>query len=245
VRSAPEKIMMNTRAGFAGSALLAIAGAAFGQASTTAASLAYSLAWQDTGNHNGVLEPGESALLHISVTMTPPVNTAIPFTGGQGGPTGTLLGIAYGFIDLTGTGGTEGSFNIDPLSGYGIDPTWDLLGPPGYGTPNGTGLINIQFGQFGDNTNSTNPIVNVWSALWTPAGYTGRTVTFGTTVGTSAGGHASTVIMRWGPLHGNRQDASCLSDFGTLEIPIIPAPPGLALLGICGARACARPRRRS
>jgi hypothetical protein len=49
--------------------------------------------------------------------------------------------------------------------------------------------------------------------------------------------------MRWGPLHGNRQDASCLSDFGTLEIPIIPAPPGLGLLG-AGA-LLARARRRS
>jgi hypothetical protein len=238
--------MMKTRAGLAGAAMVALAGAASGQ-STIWATLNYSLSWQDNGNHDGLLAPGESAILHLTVTMTPPVGTVIPFTGGQGGPTGTLRAIASGFIDLTGTGGTQGAFDLNPLAGYGVDPTWDLVGPAGYGTPNGTGLINIQFGQFSSSssTNTTNPLVNVWNAAWTPASYAPRTVTFGTAATTGSGGVASAVIIKWGPLNGNLQTVSCLSDFGTLQIPIVPAPPSVALLGIGGVVACTRPRRRS
>jgi hypothetical protein len=239
--------MMNTRAGFAASALLAIAGAAFGQ-STTAARLSYSLTWQDTGNHNGVLEVGESAVLRLSVTMTPVVNTVIPFTGGVGGPTGTLRGVASGFIDVVGTGGTQGAFNLDEAAGYGTDLIWSGTVDPHSGTPNGTGIMDIQFGQVATGSSTvmtTNPVVNVWSTAWTPASYAARTVTFGTAVGSASGGIASAVIIKWGPLNGNIQAASCLSDFGTLNIPIVPAPGGLALLGIAGALTCARPRRRS
>jgi hypothetical protein len=238
--------MTNTRALFAGSALLALAGAAFGQASTDAATLSYSLAWQDTGNHNGMLEPGESAVLRLSVGMTPGVNTVIPGRGIIGGPTGTLRGIASGFIDLVGSGDTNGSFSLDPAAGYGVDPSWDLVGPGGSGTPNGTGLINIQFGQFptgSSSVNTTNPVVNVWSGAWTPESYAARTVSFGTATGTAAGpGNASAVIIKWGALNGNIQQARCRSDFGGVSIPIVPAPATLALLGLGGLFAFARRR---
>jgi hypothetical protein len=237
--------MTKTRAVLAGSALLALSGAAAGQASTTAATLSYSLFWEDTGNHNGVLEVGESAHLHLTVTMTPGVGTLIPFTGGQGGPTGTLRCIGTGFIDLTGAGGTQGTFNVDTFAGYGVDPTWDLVGPSGYGTPNGTGLMNIQFGQVPIGNPlliTTNPIINVWNSLWTPTSYSPRTVTFGIATGTAAGGHASQVIIKWGPQFGNLQYAYSLSDFGTLNIPILPAPATLALLGLGGVIAAARRR---
>jgi hypothetical protein len=237
---------MKTRATIlAGSALLALAGTAFGQ-STTEATVAYTLTWEDTGNNNGVVEQGESAILHITATMSPAVNTVIGFTGGQGGPTGTLRGIASGFLDLTGAGGTQGTFNLDPLAGYGTDPSWDLVGPGGYGTPNGTGLLNIQFGQFptgSSSVNTTNPIVNVWNTVWTPADYTGRTVTFGTTDGSAAGpGNASAVIVKWGALNGNIQATTALSTFGSVDIPVVPAPSSLALLGLGGLIAGRRRR---
>ena len=227
---------MKTRSILAGSALLALAGAAFGQ-STTNATVAYNITWQDTGNNNGVVETGESVLMHITAVMSPAVNTVIGFTGGQGGPTGTLRGVASGFLDLAGTGGTAGNFNLDPAAGYGVDPTWDLVGPGGYGTPNGTGLINIQFGQFptgSTSVNTTNPIVNVWNAVWTPASYSARTVTFASAAGTASGGAASAVIIKWGPLNGNIQAATSLSAFGSATIPIIPGPSSLALLGLGG-----------
>jgi hypothetical protein len=245
VRSREEEVMISTRFGLAGSALLALAGAAWGQgASTTNATIAYSLAWQDTGNHNGILEPGESAIVRLTATMTPPVNTIIGFTGGQGGPTGTLRGVMWGFIDLTGSGGTGGAWNLDPLQGYGVDPLWDLLGPAGYGTPNGTGLINIQFGQFPQSTTiiTINPIVNVWQGVWTPASYAPRMVTYGTAPGTASGGQPSAVIIKWGPLNGNIQYATCLSSFGGVQIPIVPAPSAIALLGLGGLIACRRKR---
>jgi hypothetical protein len=242
-----EKVMTKTGALLAGWTVLALAGAALGQ-STIAANIDYSLAWEDTGNHNGLLEPGESAVLRMTATMTPPVGTVIPFTGGQGGPTGTLRAIAWGFIDLTGAGGTQGSFNLDPAAGYGTNPTWDLAGPSGYGTPNGTGLTNIQFGQFPSSSSgimTTNPIVDVWTAAWTPSFYSARTVTFGTTDGTLPGpGASSFVVIKWGPLNGNLQAAACLSSFGDIQIPIVPAPSGLALWVLGGFAAGRRRGRR-
>jgi hypothetical protein len=240
--------MTNIRALLGGSALLACAGAAFGQASTTAATLSYGLAWEDTGNHNGILEPGESAVLRISVTMAPAVNTVIPFSGGPGGPTGTLRGIGYGVIDVTGAGGTQGDFNMDPAAGYGVNPVWDLPGPGSNGSPNGTGVVNIEFGQFptSDTTVITvNPIATLWSAAWTPSSYGARTVTFGTSFGSAGGpGGLSSVIMKWGPLNGNIMMVSCPSLYVTLDVPIIPAPSGLVLVG-AGVIACARARRGS
>src|SRR4051812_47698410 len=115
---------MKTRV-LAAAGLAAFAGLANAQ-STTNATVGYNITWQDTGNNNGVVEQGESVLLHITAVMSPAVNTVIGFTGGQGGPTGTLRGVASGFIDLTGAGGTAGNFNLDPAAGYGVDPTWDL-----------------------------------------------------------------------------------------------------------------------
>jgi hypothetical protein len=240
--------MLNTRAVIAGSTLLVLAGTAFGQASTTAATLTYSLTWQDTGNHNEVLEVGEAAVLRLTVTMSPAVNTVIPFTGGFGGPTGTLRAVVSGFIDLTGAGGTQGMFNVDPAAGYGLDPTWDLVGPGGQGTPNGTGVINIQFGQWPGGVNgwnTTNPIVDIWTVAWTPASYAPRAVTFGTAGSVAAGLDVSMVLIKWGPLNGNVQATRCLSSFGSLEIPIVPTPSGLGLLVLGGVIACARARRRS
>jgi hypothetical protein len=251
VRSREEE-GMNTRAVaalLAGSACLAFGGVACGQnyPSTTEATLGYSLAWQDTGNGNGILEPGESAVLRLTVSMTPAVDTVIRFTGGQGGPTGTLRGIASGFIDLTGTGRTQGPFNLDPLAGYGVQHSWDTVNSfPGF--PNGTGLWNIQFAQFptgSSSVNTTNPVVNVWSAAWTPSSYSARTVTFGTAPASASGGEASAVIIKWGPLNANIQVATCLSEFGNINIPIVPAPAGLALLGLGGVVASARARRES
>jgi hypothetical protein len=236
--------MTNTRALLACSAGLAFGGAADGQ-STSAATVAYSLAWEDNGNNNGVLEPGESAILRVTAAMTPGVNTVIPFVGGQGGPSGTLRGIASGIFDLTGTGGTQGAFNLDPLAGYGVNPIWDLFGPGGYGTPNGTGLMSIQFGQFPPGSTeviTTNPIVNVWSTLWTPASYSGRTVHFQGSAGGPGPGIASYVIIQWGPLNGNIQGASSLSSFSMVSIPIVPAPSGLGLLGVASAFAARRRR---
>jgi hypothetical protein len=235
---------MNAPARIAGSALLSLAGYACGQ-STTAATLAYSLTWQDTGNHNAVLEVGESAVLRLTVTMTPGVNTVIPFSGGQGGPTGTLRGVGGRMIDLTGAGGTQGTFNLDEFMGYGTDPIWSSTVSPHSGTPNGTGIINIEFGQVAPGSSTvmtTNPVINIWSTAWTPASYAARTVTFGTAAGSASGGIASTVIIKWGPLNGNILWASCLSDFGTLNIPIVPAPAGIAVLGLGGVIAFARRR---
>jgi hypothetical protein len=237
--------MTNDRAWLAGSAFLALAAAAANGQTTTAASVAFGLTWDDNGNHNGVLEQGESAVLRLTVTMSPGVGTVIPFTGGQGGPTGTLRGVAAGFFDLQGAGGTQGTFNLDPSLGYGVDPTWDLVGPSGYGTPDGMGLLNIGFGQFPPGSAeviTTNPIVNVWSTMWTPASYSGRAVTFRPALATGGESGASAVVIRWGPLNGNIQFATSLSTFGVVNIPMVPAPAGVALLLCLGGAGSARRR---
>jgi hypothetical protein len=223
--------------------LLVATGTCWGQASTTEATLHYQLSWQDIGNHNGVVEPGEWARFSLTVLMTPGVGAIIGFTGGSAA-TGALRGIGSGFIDLIGAGGAEGWW-----SNCTIDESWDLTGAGlGHGTPanGGTQLRNIQFGQFppgNQYVNTTNPIVAVFEGTWTPTSYAPRTTVWSLSPAVPSNGVPSSVVIRPNNSGNSVELAACLSELGPpLNIPIVPAPPG-AILIACGAGlAPRRPR---
>jgi hypothetical protein len=225
-------------------AMCGMAAPASAQAFTPDSTVSYTLSWSEVdadyhavADPDGVLERGERALLALSVAFTnqntvghfsPPVGT---FTSG------TIRAFLGGVIDLIGaspTGSAAGLWTTDPNLGFGVDPSWDLLGPPGYGAPiaDGARLVGIEFGQFPGSPNGLNPqnpILRMWRGTWTPESYQARLVSFH--VGDSAVGMgypASQVGLRTGP--STLAGVFCASNFGSVGIPVIPSPSGAWLL---------------
>ena len=120
--------------------------------------LTYSWSVSDTGNANGVIEPGESALLTMKGTMAP-------------GATG-FAGSIYQIL-----GGTN--WNTGSVDSY--DNLLDALTNDGVLQGNGdiTGIESFQlpplFNPFFD---ASNPIT-LYKITWTPADYSARTVEVG------------------------------------------------------------------
>ena len=216
-------------------AALGLPAAASAQVITTQSStVTYSLTWQEcdanglpAGNGNGILDPGESALIRLTVSFSNQntIGTYSPFPPGPG--SGTIRGFGSGFIDLHGTSNAAGTWNVNQAVGLGVDPMWDLLGPAGWGTPanGGADLLNLVMGQFPSHfVVPTNPVADIWRGVWTPDSLNGRTVEFTAAPGTGSGGLVSRVLLTYGFIN---LAAYCPSNFGSVQIPIAPAPAGL------------------
>lgn len=237
---------MKTRSILALTAVVGLAAAANGQA-TTSSTATYAFTWNEApgGNSNNVLDPGESAIIHLTVSFSNQntIGTYAPFPPGPG--SGTIRGFGSGFIDLNGSatngGNANGAWEVDPFAAipYGPDLAWDLVGPPGWGTPasSGSNLINVQFGQFPvtpAQINATNPVVNIWTGHWTPASFAvARVVTFQSAAALPSGGIASSILFK---TSAGVVGASAPSVLGNVQIPLsaVPAPASLALLGLGG-----------
>jgi hypothetical protein len=212
---------------------------------TQGSTVTFSLAWSDiNGTPNHILERGESVLLQLSVSFTNQ-NTVASFTPPVGGfSSGTIRALGAGFVDLRGAAAASGTWDVNQSHGYGVIPEWDLVGPGGQGTAQNGGatLADIQFGQFpvGFPFNTTNPIPNIWSGLWTPESYAPRAVSFTLGPGTHSGGFASSVLLRAGTT--TAVAAFCPATLGSALIPIVPAPASLAALAIAAALAVRRRR---
>jgi hypothetical protein len=224
------------------SAVLSLTAAAGARqaAYTTGSSVAYVIDFVEVGgNTNGILDPGESALLRLSVSFTNQ-NTTATYTPASPAPgSGTIRGLGSGFVDLIGTSGAggsaQGSWNmnyINPPQGP-VLAGWDLVGPSGWGTTTvgGDRVLNIQFGQFPPppfNVNTTNPVNYIWQALWTPTSYAARSVTFGISPAAATQGLASTLLFQIGP--NSIASVKCPSTFGSVTIPLVPAPASTLIL---------------
>jgi hypothetical protein len=223
--------------------ILVSAGIARAQPSTTAATMTYTCTWQDTGNHNGVLEPGESALLGFDVAISPVTGPIIPYSGGPA-PTGTLSAIGAGFVDVVGSNAHGGTFNFDRNLGYGLTPDWDPGQPI---DPVANGAANIQWNQLDPNVfplfHRESLVSPMFTMLWTPSDFTARVATFEVRAALPAGSTPSMVFVRWRASPVNYQYVLGLSNFIPVSVPIVPAPPSLALLGLAGLIS-RRPARR-
>jgi hypothetical protein len=206
--------------------------AALAQSPQVAATVSYTLHWTNsvTGDQTP-LSPGQGARLTLSALMTPGVGTVVAVAPGvlpSGNTLATLRGIQSMFLDLVGTGSAEGNW-----SNLHVDEMWDLLGPfHGTSTAGGARLINIQAGQFPTSwilVMAFNPVV-FWSGTWTPASYEVNLTTFTVANATAnPSAFASNVLARDG-VSTLITVGTAANDFGSAQIPIIPAPSALALL---------------
>ncbi len=249
--------------------MLALAGlvtAASAQIITTPGiSARLDLTWQEDPayphNDNGVLEPGERALLRMTLSFSGQT-TRVEFAPPIGQySSGTILGFASAYFDVrsesveaTGlyNGGVTvpASSSVGPnanssgTSGYGIRGGWRLGGSVANGQPSADGFANTAPGISLTELplNFPNPISNMERLGWAPASYTQRTVGFSVFPAATAGSRLLGLEL---DLDGGTTGATTFVPLGsvalgTVNIPIAPSPASLILLGVCGLV----PRRR-
>lgn len=253
-------------------ALAAVAGLAAGAnaqlISTAGINATLSLSWSEdpafTHNDNGILETGEHALITMNVSFTGQ-NTAANFNPPIGSfSSGTILGLASAYIDIRSTSGdATGLYNggitvptstsVGPnnnntgTSGYGVRGGWRLGGNVANGTQATNGFQNVGPGQLPldpPSANVTNPINGMERLGWAPASYALRTQTF--TVAGALGTNNNVVglylDLDGGTTGGAAYVPTSAITFGSVNIPLAPAPASLALLGLGGLVAGRRRR---
>jgi len=133
----------------------------------------FSVEWSDSGNQNGLVEPGELALGKIFVAFDPPAGSTIIFPGG--GPPHTVKALSYAAIGFLWTeNGDTGK-----LDGSWTAPFGPLSGPVYGGNQNITFLECWQPPiQLYPTPNTSNP-AHIFTFTWDPLGnYTPRQVTY-------------------------------------------------------------------
>jgi hypothetical protein len=184
-------------------------------------------------NPNGVLEPGEAALIEMSIAFTPPVGSFIQTPAVQG----TVAGLGTILYDLIGTNGAGGSWTH-----LGVAAGW--LGWPGEVDIGGAAVRNLSVLQRpapGTMANSQNPVDSIWRGVWTPSSYAARTVIFQTDVTTPPPfGGISHLLLQIDPVPTYNLLLNVFTQHGAVHIPIVPAPGTLGvmllMLAACGQR---------
>ena len=197
----------------AAATIVALAAAA---TSANAQSVNWSWTVSDTGNANGVIEPGEQGIFSLSAQIV-------------GAAPGAHLGNAI--FNVMNLGGLEtgtftsltrnGALSFNPLGNGTADPLGNI---------NGVDAFQLGF-MLNPAASLDNPI-HVFTAQWAPTDYTPRSVTGGSV-------HLLTSIY-------SDMFAVAATDVpsvgGVVTAQIVPAPGAVALLGLAGLTAARRRR---
>jgi hypothetical protein len=225
------------------------------------------LTWQEDPayphNDNGVLEPGERALLLMSLSFSGQL-TVVHIAPVQN-DTGTILGLGSAFVDIRSLSGTAiGLYNngvtappssstgpnADNLgtSGYGVRGGWRLGGNLANGQPAANGFANIGPGQLPVDpihASTANPIQNIDRLSWAPTSYAPRTQVFAVAPAAGTNNNVVGLYLQLGVETGGAGYLPTSSiTFGAVNIPIVPSPPGHLILEMAIVSACRRGRRK-
>jgi hypothetical protein len=130
---------------------------------------------------NGLLEPGEGALIQVGIHMlrngTSAIGQVVTMTAGSTTITGPIRGIGGFVYDLTGTGSdVTGTWNSRIMA-----PLFNFFPNVGIIMENGARIHafnSAQIAHGGAIIDGTNPITSAWRGVWNPASYTPRIVHF-------------------------------------------------------------------
>jgi hypothetical protein len=194
--------------GIAAIAVCGLAGMASAQGTMT-------MTWSggDTGNNNGVVEPGESAVMTMWASMDP--TPAVGFAGAIydiGGDADWGAGTIVDYVNLvdtlaTGPGTLGGGNAITGIESFQLPP-----------------FFNAEY-------DASNPIA-LYSIIWTPADYVAKFVSFGST------NHVNFDVYTDDFGTSESYDGEVFSGL----IKVIPAPASIALFGFGGLAAIRRRR---
>ncbi len=257
---------MKTRVGLMLAAVGGVAALANAQAqSTPPVTVTYTLAWTEVdaaapyapvANPNGILEPGEGARFTFNgeFDVAPGTSIAYPASLNPGSAgAGTLAGFWNGNLNLTGDAGAASaagswvvSANTTPPNNanrLGVVPPFAAGAQNGDPNANGSGLTNISPAQFGadpSGLNSVNPTPTMWRGVWVPTSYDSRTVSFALSLGALG---LQTQMFAFDNVSPLPAVFNANSNYGAaVNVPIVPAPSSLALLGLGGLVAARRRR---
>jgi hypothetical protein len=192
---------------------------------------------------NGILEPGEAALISLSASFTPPVGSVLP-TLPPGGGVYSVHALANMMIDVLGFGEASGTW-----TGLQLKPGWEAfpLPWPASGAPSSTGhsVYTIIPYQLAVGADTSNPVENVWQGIWRPAQYSPRTVGFRTwPMGANGFEVASSLWIHDSSPPESYGRAPAWTNIGQVSFPIVPAPGSGALLAAAVVVLHVRRRRR-
>jgi hypothetical protein len=228
------------------------------QSYTADSSITMTMSWSEVNssgwavpNPDGILEPGEYALVLINSVSFTNQGGAAAFSPAIGGHnSGVITGFGGGFVDVVGSGGTVGMFNTsnpmansNGISGFGIRGDWRVDGVVVNAASDG--LIDVTFAQFPAtpaDANTANPIPRMLRFLWQPGSFAPRTARFDLQPPVIAGNNISAVYLDFGDNTGSAiYVVPANLNLGGVSIPIAPAPPTLALAAAAvafGSRRC-------
>ncbi|MFN0132059.1 MAG: hypothetical protein ACKVW3_05950 [Phycisphaerales bacterium] len=191
---------------------------------------------------NGLIEPGEGVRLILDVSFSPPVGSSTTYPTPPPPGVGTIAGLSEVLFDLLGEPAAQGTWSsiFRPLE-------W-RIGGPGVPQAGGTELRAAAVGQAifaGQTANATNPIPAIWQGTWTPASYTTRNVTWRSAGALAGGNNTTSLYIQYDIVQGQPQYISKYvpGQFGSVVVPIVPAP-GFGAIVLGGGCLALRRRRR-
>jgi hypothetical protein len=185
-------------------------------------------------NPNGFVEPSEAARLSISASFTP-VGTPVIYQSVPPGGVAPVTGLAGFSFDMMATAANGGDWSgLTARHGFNLWPMGGSLPLPD-GSLSLCG-VSQDWPQLGSSPISTNPLLNVWEAVWRPSTFVQRMATFEMEpiFILGQGYTRPTLFVRVGVQPGTgyplfdiaRADAT----YASVEIPIVPAPCAMTVL---------------
>lgn len=195
-------------------------------------------------NPNGLIEPGESMLLQMTISFDPPVGTIVSTPLGDG----PVVGFGYMSADIV-----PHPWNVQGTwTNLALAPGW--LGDPGgpFPPPTGSTLVGMGVWQWPAHSGvpplGANPVHNIWRGVWTPHSYEEQLIGWG--INRQPGGptfgsllvHYANDPSTGQPLYTNLNIPVANTQTNGVWVQIIPSPGAAAILLLSGLLACRRER---
>jgi hypothetical protein len=186
-------------------------------------------------NPDQLIEPGEGALVHLSIAFDPPVGSPVTYQEPAIG-TGTVGGfasVAFSIFNTLALGGTWSH----PLPYPGFTAGLGIPLPDG---TLGSCTISQPYPAPGSSPIPDNPLINIWGAVWTPSSYQARQVSFRPEPALDSGRPrlfaATGGTLPYGYAYGNTVNVPT-------QIPIVPAPAAAGPVVLLALASMVRRRR--
>jgi hypothetical protein len=182
-------------------------------------------------NPNGIIEPGEAAMIRVSVSFTP-IGTPVSYGGGTA-PVAALHGTPFR-LNATAAEGVWSHFSALP----GFGPPIGFWDPSGELTAGGAGQA---WQPLPWQPQPGNPLIDLWTGRWTPASYEARQVQFQMSSWITIGSPPPPLVYVFDGTNYASIPATPVWD--SVSFPVVPAPGALVVLSFAALLGHGRRKR--